>query len=197
MLGKNIGQHQMPKLPNGLTEKQNKFVDEYLVDLNATQAAIRAGYSEKTAYSIGHENLSKPEIISALQQRRDEIAKTTDVTPERVLEEYAKIGFSDLRNALTSDGHLIDPHDWDDDFAAAVASVEVVKRAGGDKDEPIEYTHKIKTWDKKGALDSMARHLGMFVDKVEHTGKDGGPIDMVSDRDVARKLALILSKEAG
>lgn len=55
----------------GLTDKQQRFVDEYLIDLNATQAAIRAGYSEKTAYSVGHENLKKPEIQKAIQEAQN------------------------------------------------------------------------------------------------------------------------------
>ena len=68
-----------------LTPKQQRFVDEYLIDLNATQAAIRAGYSEKTAYSIGDENLKKPEIKKAVEQAQQERQKRTLVTQDDVI----------------------------------------------------------------------------------------------------------------
>ena len=68
-----------------LTPKQQRFVDEYLIDLNATQAAIRAGYSEKTAYSIGDENLKKPEIKKAIEQAQQERQKRTLVTQDDVI----------------------------------------------------------------------------------------------------------------
>ena len=69
----------------GLTPKQQRFIEEYLVDLNATQAAIRAGYSEKRAYAIGHENLRKPEILVAIQAARAEQSKRTQITADWVL----------------------------------------------------------------------------------------------------------------
>jgi phage terminase small subunit len=68
-----------------LTPKQHRFVDEYLIDLNATQAAIRAGYSERTAYSIGDENLKKPEIASVIQAAMDERSQRTEITADYVL----------------------------------------------------------------------------------------------------------------
>ena len=156
-----------------LTEKQQRFVDEYIIDLNATQAAIRTGYSEKTSYSIGHEILKKPEIQEAIALANDKRAQRTEITADRVLQELAKIGFSDLRNVLTKNGHLIDPQDWDDDMAGAISSVEVVtthQRGEVSADTPIEHTHKIKVWDKNSALEKMGKHLGMFVDRVDFTG---------------------------
>ena len=80
-----------------LTPKQAKFCIEYLIDLNGTQAAIRAGYSENTARQIATENLAKPDIVEELNRLRVKAAKKTGITPERVLEEYARIGFHDIR----------------------------------------------------------------------------------------------------
>ncbi len=77
-----------------LTAKQQRFVDEYLIDLNATQAAIRAGYSEKTAFSIGTENLRKPLIQKAIQQRKQAREQRTEITQDRVIQELAAIGFA-------------------------------------------------------------------------------------------------------
>ncbi len=69
-----------------LTPKQARFVEEYLVDLNATQAAIRSGYSEKTAYSVGHENLKKPEIAAALQEAKEARSERTGITADEVIQ---------------------------------------------------------------------------------------------------------------
>ena len=78
-----------------LTPKQTRFVQEYLIDLNATQAAIRAGYSAKTAFAIGHENLSKPNIAAAITEAQAKRAERAEITADRVLEELGEIGFAD------------------------------------------------------------------------------------------------------
>ena len=83
-----------------LTPKQRAFVREYLIDLNATQAAIRAGYSEKAARSVAAENLTKPNIASAIDAAMKLRAERTDITADRVLKELAKIGFADIRKAV-------------------------------------------------------------------------------------------------
>jgi len=165
----------------GLTAKQRRFVAEYLVDLNATKAATRAGYSEKTAYSVGHELLKKPEIAAALAEAQDAAQKRTGVTTDRVLRELARIGFSDIRKAFTESGHLLNPQDWDDETAASIASIKVITRPEGETDEngkrKVEHVHEVKFWDKNSALEKLAKHLGMFIERHEHTGKDGGPIE--------------------
>ena len=81
----------------GLTAKQERFVQEYLVDLNATQAAIRAGYSEKRADQTGYENLRKPEIQKRIQALKDKTADKLEITAERVLQERAKIAFANAK----------------------------------------------------------------------------------------------------
>lgn len=148
-----------------LTDKQQKFVMEYLVDLNATQAAIRAGYSAKTAAGIGFENLTKPNIEAAISKQRQRLEKSTEITQEMVRRELGKIAFFDIRKAFKDDGELKRIVDLDDDTAAAIAGVDVLKKiiSSGDKSESMELlTHKIKATDKKGALEILARHLGMF-----------------------------------
>ena len=79
-----------------LTQKQKKFCEEYLVDLNATQSAIRAGYSPKTARAIGQENLSKPDIAAYISKLREAQAKRTRVTSDQVIRELAKGAFLEL-----------------------------------------------------------------------------------------------------
>lgn len=82
-----------------LTGKQDRFVEEYLIDLNATQAAIRAGYSEKTAAEIGFENLRKPQIAEVIAKSRQKTANKLEITRERVLEEIASIAFEQIKDA--------------------------------------------------------------------------------------------------
>lgn len=172
-----------------LTPKQKRFVEEYLVDLNATQAAIRAGYSQRTASSIGEENLRKPEIDFAIQAAQAKRSERTEITQDMVLQELAKIGFSDIRKIVRwgetmvrmetdKDGNdvevpyhglaLIDSTEIDDATAAAIS--EVAEGRNG---------LTVKLHDKKGALVDIGRHLGMFKDRVEHSGPDGGPIPMM------------------
>jgi phage terminase small subunit len=164
-----------------MTPKQLRFVEEYLVDLNATQAAIRAGYSEKTAYSIGEENLKKPEIASAVEAAMQERSKRTEITADRVLQELAKIGFADIRKLFTEEGGLRRIESLDDDAAATLSSVEVITRRvpGSDRDDPeYENVAKIKLWDKRAALVDLGRHLKLFTDKVEASGPDGSPLEV-------------------
>jgi len=149
-----------------LTAKQQRFVEEYLIDLNATQAAIRAGYSPKTANRTGPENLSKPVIAAAIACAQANRSARTEITQDRVLAELAKIGFSDIRKVLTPGGGIMDPHEWDDETAGAIASFEAVTVHRGEEDENgnkvPEHISKFKTWDKLAALEKLGKHLGMF-----------------------------------
>lgn len=154
-----------------MNERQAAFVREYLVDLNATQASIRAGYSKKTAASIGQENLRKPEIAAAIEKAMAKRAERTEITADRVLAEFAKLGFADVRRIFNAGGQLLDPTMMDDETAAAVQSVEVIVRRTPGEEKHVEHVHKIKLADKIGALTQIGRHLGMFTDKVEHSGK--------------------------
>lgn len=179
-----------------LTGKQRRFVDEYLVDLNASQAAIRAGYSEKTAGSIGHENLKKPEIQAALTERRKKLAEDTEITPESVLRELAKLGFANMQDYMrsTSDGDpYFDISNISRDQAAALAEVTVEDfKEGRGEDARDVRRIKFKLADKRAALVDIGKHLGMFKERVELTGKDGGAIvhqrsdlSKLSDADLA------------
>lgn len=153
---------------DGLTPKQAAFVREYLVDLNATQAAIRAGYSAKTAAEMGFENLNKPQIRDAVSKSQQARAERVEVKADDVLRELLKLARSDVRKMFTTGGSLLPVHELDDDTAAAVSSIEVVtSRIPGTDPVEVEYTSKIKLWDKKGSLELLGRHLKLFTDKVE------------------------------
>lgn len=184
-----------------MTPKQERFVEEYLIDLNATQAAIRAGYSEKTADQQGHQLLKKASVAAAIEKARAEQSKRTQVTADMVVRELARVGFSDVRKLLTDSDTLRPISTLDDETAAAVASVEIVAKPGGvdeDGNRMVEHVHKIKLWDKNSALEKLGKHLGMFTERVEHSGPDGGPIETrdMSDLEFARKMAFLLRKGA-
>lgn len=157
-----------------MTSKQARFVEEYLVDLNATQAAIRAGYSAKRADAIGYENLRKPEIQAAIEEARQRLSEKTEITAERVRNELARIAFADIRNLFSWDEEracYVPSRELTDDEAAAVSSVKAKTRhftteMGTETTIELE----LKTYDKLGALDKLGKHLGMFVEKVEHSG---------------------------
>jgi phage terminase small subunit len=155
-----------------LTLKQQMFVKEYLVDLNGTQAAIRAGYSEKTANEIASENLAKPSIVEAVEEAMNKRAEKTGITAERVLNEIAKMAFLDPRKLFDSDGKPLHITALDDDTAASIAGLDVVTM--GSQEAGFGEVMKIKLADKAKNLELLGRHLKLFTDKQEITGKDGG-----------------------
>lgn len=146
------------------THKQVRFVEEYLVDLNATQAALRAGYSPKSAGAIGDENLKKPLIAAAVQAHMAELSKKTEITVERVLAEYAKLGFSDLHDFVKWKAGNISIEDSTALPEGLTACVQEVKESVAPSGT---VTTSIKLHDKKGALDALAKHLGMFRERVD------------------------------
>lgn len=182
-----------------LTPKQLRFVDEYLIDLNATQAASRAGYSEKTAYSMGQRLLKNAEIQKYIKQRMKAREKRTEVTQDKVLKELAKVGFSDIKDFLEfktakgivgydNDGEAV--IDWRVNLAvkdSAEVDGSLISEVSISKDGVF----KFKLHDKMSALDKLGRHLGMFKDKMELTGKDGGPIETIDKTDPAALEARI------
>lgn len=152
-----------------LTAKQERFVSEYLIDLNATQAAIRAGYSEKGANRQGSALLSNIDVQAKIQEAKAKRDKRTGITQDRVVAELAKIGFADIRKAvmwgaspLDTESESADPNGpgiypvelvpsdkVDDDTAAAITEVALTAQGV-----------KIKMADKRAALETLLRHLG-------------------------------------
>ncbi|WP_352420746.1 terminase small subunit [Proteiniborus sp.] len=149
-----------------LTAKQKRFIEEYLIDLNATQAAIRAGYSPDTAYSIGSENLKKPEIRARVDKAIAERSKRTGINQDRILIELARIGLLNPDNVVNFGSATVKAEATEDDLAA-IASVKVktIPMEDGDMVE-----REVRFHDKIKALELAGKHLGMFKDKVEVSG---------------------------
>lgn len=153
-----------------LTPKQAEFCQQYLIDLNGTQAAIRAGYSAHTANEQAARLLAKVSVGSHIRSLMEERSKRTQITQDRVLQELARVAFSDLRRAFREDGTLKLPHEMDDDTAAALAGIDTnAVNVGGADDPTTLTTRKIKVFGKTEALTLAMRHLGMLNDKLEVT----------------------------
>jgi phage terminase small subunit len=156
-----------------MTPKQRRFVDEYLVDLVATQAALRAGYSPRSAYSQGERLLKKAEVAEAIRVAEEERKERTKVTQDMVIKELARIGFFDHRRLYDANGGLKQPHEMDDDSAAVVSGVESMEEYQGAGSARVLTGHvrKVRLWDKVAALTKLGQHLGMFVEQVDVRGK--------------------------
>lgn len=143
-----------------LTRKQKRFIQEYLIDLNATQAAIRAGYSPNSANEIASENLAKPNIRDAVDKAIAERSRRTGINQDRVLLELAKIAFLNPTDVIDMDKATI-KGDSNREDTAAISSVKV-KRIPTEAGEITE--REVKTYDKIKALELLGKHLGMFAD---------------------------------
>lgn len=152
---------------NTLTKKQKRFVEEYLIDLNATQAAIRAGYSPDAAQQIGSENLSKPVIKNAIDKAIAERSRRTGINQDRVIHEIAKLAFLNPIDVINMDDGTIKGETNRDD-TACIASVKVKTIPARDG---VITEREIKTYDKLKALELLGKHIGMFTDKVEVKGQ--------------------------
>ncbi len=170
-----------------LSDKQRVFVDEYLVDLNATQAAIRAGYSQKTANEQGARLLAKVSIQAELSARMKAREQRTEITQDRVLQEIARVAFFDPRKLFSDDGSPKRLVDLDDDSAAVVAGLDVATI--GNADVGVGQVMKYKIADKLKALDQCMSHLGMGRTKLELSGKVEMPADALD-----AKIAALLAK---
>lgn len=164
-----------PKPEKKLTPKQDRFCLEYIVDLNGTQAAIRAGYSKKTAYSIAEQNLKKLEIQKKVQKLLDARRVRTEVKADEIIQEIKKMAFSNMADYMTPDnegGAFVDLSNLTRDQAAAITQLEV--ESYWDKDlKKIVKKIKFKLADKYKGQELLGKHIKMF----NGHGKDDDPED--------------------
>lgn len=160
-----------------LTSKQDLFVKEYLVDLNATQAAIRAGYSKRRASEIGYQLLRKTTVAAAITEQQQKRAAKTDITAEKVLRELALLGFSNTLDyvEVQPDGSAyVDLSALTREQAAAIQEITVDEymEGHGDLARPVKKV-KVKLADKKSSLELLGKHLGLFDDRIRLSGEVG------------------------
>lgn len=149
------------------------FIDAYIANgENATDAAIKAGFSPKTAYSAGARLLKVVEVAAALEQRRAALREKSGLSVERTLKEVARLAYADIRKLYNEDGTLKLPHELDDDAAAMVSAFEVDELfdGRGDAREMIGYTKKAKLHDKNAALEKAMKFHGLYEKDNEQAG---------------------------
>ena len=175
-----------------LTAKQQRFVDEYLIDLNATQAAIRTGYAAGSADVTGARLLGNARIKAAIDAGRAKTAEKLQISRERVLSEYMKLAFCDPRKFFKDDGTVKHPTELDDETAAALSSFEVLEEFAGQGNNRFQIgdTKKVKWTDKKAALDSIARMMGFNQDKMVLEGNPDNPIQLMMQQIGGTKFAV-------
>lgn len=187
----------MAKEKQPFTPKQKMFVKEYLIDLNATQAAIRAGYSKKTASEQSSRLLGNVKISEAIKSAIEKRSERTELTMDRVLLEYKRLALLDIRKAFDADGELKPIHELDDDTAAAIAGIESEDQyegVGTDR-KKVGVLRKLKLADKRGALQDVMRHLGGFgKDMLALTTPPDQPIQQVITLKQATDIYTKISK---
>jgi len=168
-----------------LTDKQEMFCREYLIDLNATQAAIRAGYSDNTARKIGSENLTKPDIAQRIIDLKSERNERIEVNADYVLRRLVEIDEMDVLDILKDDGGLKMVHEWPKVWRTTLSGLDILTTVTNFDETTMEnILKKIKWPDKVKNLELLGKHISVMAFKEqaahEHTGKNGGPIEVAT-----------------
>ena len=164
-----------------LTAKQIRFVDEYLVDFNGTQAAIRAGYSEKTAAATAARLLRNVNIQAEISRRQKDLQRRTEVTQDRVVKELARIAFANIADYVHVETQTRTKDDGTEVTYQTVMFNET-QELSADQRAALAVVKQsvngfeLKLHDKIKALELLGRHIGMFNDKLSLSGTDSGPL---------------------
>lgn len=164
-----------------LTDKQEMFCREYLIDLNATQAAIRAGYSDNTARKIGSENLTKPDIAQRIIDLKSERNERVEVNADYVLRRLVEIDEMDVLDILKDDGGLKMVHEWPKVWRTTLSGLNILTTVTNFDETTMEnILKKIKWPDKVKNLELLGKHITVQAFKqqtsTEITGADGAPV---------------------
>lgn len=145
-----------------LTLRKTIFCDEYIKDFNGTQAAIRAGYSAKTANEQAVRLLANVSIQSYISDLLKKRSERTEITQDRVLLEIARLAFNDPRKVFDKNNSLLPINQWPDEAAAAISSIKITESTDADGAVLVQ-TKEVKFWDKGRQLELAAKHLGMLT----------------------------------
>jgi len=183
-----------------MTPKQQRFVDYYLSNgFNATDAAKSAGYSEKSAYSQGQRLLKHVEVKKAVEKKQSNLRKNTKVKAEKIIAELAKIAFSNIKDIADWESASVrfkSSEDIPDEIAACIQEISehsTQTQFGGSQ------TLRLKLYDKQRALEMLGKYLGLWVEKHEHSGPDGKPLQVqpVDPRLIVQDAAKLLKESEG
>lgn len=155
-----------------LNKRQKVFVQEYLKDLNATAAYKRAGFkaSGHSAETNAARLLRNAEVSKAIQAGMDARAKRAELDSDQILKEIGRLSYINPKKLFDAQGRLLPIHQLPDEIAVCISSLDVVTtRVPGSDPVEVEYTTKIKFWDKRGSLELLGKHQKLFTDKLEVT----------------------------
>jgi phage terminase small subunit len=173
------------------TDKQAMFIKEYIVDLNGTQAAIRAGYSENTARQEASRLLSNVNVRASINEEMEKRKERVECSQDEVIHNILAVLKADIKDFLGDDGNidLSKINDYNSPVIKEITT-DTTKTDKGDL-----HTEKkrvfLKLHDKLKAADMLGKHLKMFTDKIEVSGKDGGPIETITTEMTEEKAAEI------
>ena len=170
---------------HALSMLRQRFVEEYMVDFNVSNAALRAGVNAVT----GRKWMKVPEVHLAISARMREIRHRTDVTQDRIVAQMARVAFGDIRNLFDANGNLKPIHELSEDESAMIEALDVVE-GKTDKGNVLLQTKKIKLASKLAYLERLGRYRGLFNDKIEIDARVESKD--VSENDFARRLAFVL-----
>jgi phage terminase small subunit len=151
------------KIP-AFTFRQRRFIEEYLIDLNSRQAAIRAGYSARTAAAAGARLLSHVNIRQAIAARQKRQLDRAELSATRVLEELRRLAFIDMQSFFHPDGSCKKPSELTPEQGACIGSFEVLIKNAAAGDGVTDLVHRFKLWDKTRALEMLAKHYALLTD---------------------------------
>ncbi|WP_110708514.1 terminase small subunit [Salinicola sp. CR57] len=167
-----------------LTARQSRFVEEYLIDLNAKQAAIRAGYAERSAEVTASRLLSNAKVAAAIRERMSARSERTKIDADYVLHRLVEIDQMDVLDILAEDGSIKPISEWPSSWRRYVAGMDIAElwEGHGEDREQVGLLKKIKWPDKVKNLELLGKHVEVqaWRERREITGKDGGPIQSVS-----------------
>lgn len=177
-----------------MTPKQERFVEEYLIDLNATQAAIRAGYSERSAEVTGHETLKNPKVAAAIQEAKDKRSEATGVDAYWLLSRLAEEAKADIADIYADSGELLPIKEWPLIWRQGLVSGIDVQQVKGEDGQEYGVINKIKVSDRVKRLELIGKHVDVkaFLEKsVDVTVNQSE--ERPSDMDLARRVAYLLT----
>lgn len=189
------------KCARPLPPKQERFCSEYIVDLNGAQAAIRAGYSQKTAKEQAHRLLNTPAIKRQIDDAKLAQQKRTEISADTILRELLRLATVDVTQAFDEKGWLKDLKDIPEDVRRAISAIETSELFTGDGDQKHigGINRKVRFYDKIRPLELLGKHVKLFAERIEHSGPDGKPIETraygaMTDEQLDAKINAILTK---
>ena len=156
-----------------LTARQKLFCDEYLKDRNGQQAALRAGYSKFNAKEQASRMLTKAHVKNYIDSLTKKVSEESKITATTILQELLRLARVDLAGAYDEKGNLLPVKEMPEDVRRAISSIDVFEEYEGYGKERVNIgkTKKIKFHDKTRSLELLGKHLKLFTDRIEHSGK--------------------------